>query len=305
MASLSSEASSSSSLPSSSINPQKMKSYKTFLASEEMISIVPNFNYKTPMNFLLTQESIGPLYAGQDATVPLWVALYLRRRNLCRLRCPSWMTVTHLKKVLAHERDANKDRFSTDLPFRYHEISRAILSAVGAGRSAVHAASGMDEEIEQAEVVRVLLEDIEAVRQENIRSNIHEISASMGGGTTRSSLNKPMPVIEVTGIGSMEMSKIKPFLEGAYEDHLKLVSAGVGNRGANQNDSGERSTSSRRTVSTRRRDRLNLNADNVDNEMEDSIEDEIPSGELNQEGANDDVNESTTVSRRPIRRYRS
>ncbi len=215
----------------------------------------------------------------------------------------------HLKKVLAHERDANKERFSTDLPFRFHEISRAVLSAVGAGRSAVHAASGMDEEIEQAEVVRVLLEDIEAVRQENIRSNIHEISASMGGGTTRSSLNKPMSVMEVTGIGSMEMSKIKLFLEGAYEDHLKLVSAGVGNRGANtsQNNSGrgERSTSSRRTVSTRRRERENINDDEVDNEVEDGLEDEIPSEELNEEGAINDVNDSTTVSRRPIRRYRS
>jgi len=210
-------------------NPQRIQSLKAFLASDTIITIIPSFPYKAPLDFLITQESIGPFQAGIETPTPLWLALYLRKRNLCSLKCPSWTEVDNLKKVLKHERDAKINSFSTDLPFRYAETSRAILQACGAGRSAAHASGGMggNEEVPQAEVVRVLLEDISMVRMDKIRRNVHNISAQTMAG----SLEKPMPVLDVTGIGAVEMAAIKPFLEGAFEDHLRLVRTGTGVKG--------------------------------------------------------------------------
>lgn len=210
--------------------PQRISSLKTFLASDEPIQIIPIFSYKTQLSeFLVTQRNVGPFVAGETATVPLWLGIYLRKRNLCRLVAPYWLNVQHLKGVLAHERDPNKEQFSQELPFRYLEISRSILQTIGAGRSAAHASGGGgagvgNEEIPQVEIIRVLLEDISTVRRDKIRRNIHTISAEIMG----SSMERPVGVVDVSGIGAAEMAAVKPFLGRAFEDHLRLVRSGTG-----------------------------------------------------------------------------
>jgi len=177
------------------------------------------------MDFLLTQKSVGPFNAGVHTSVPLWMGLYLRKRNLCRLVAPPWLSVTFLKDVLSFERDPRNSDFydPRKLPFRYAEVSRAILQTCGVARSAVHA-GGENEELPQAEQILVLLEDIAMVRMEKTRRNIHEMSA------TTMSKDRPMPVIKVTGIAALEIGSIKPFLERSFGDHLKLVRAGASDR---------------------------------------------------------------------------
>lgn len=132
----------------------------------------------------------------------------------------------NLKDILRFERQPeNNQLLSKDLPFCFVEISNAILQACGAGRSGVHAFGGLsgNEEVPQAEVVRLLLEDIQMVRMEKIRKSIHLISAV----AMVESVDKPLPSINVTGMGSMEMAAIKPFLERAFQDHFKLVRTGL------------------------------------------------------------------------------
>jgi len=124
-----------------------------------------------------------------------------------------------LKGALAHERQ--QDEFSKDLPFRYMEIARTVLQSCGAGRSQVHATGGDVEEIPKAEQIRVLLEDIGTVRMDKIRRSVHLLSSD---GMRKS---RPMPIVNVTGIGAIEIAAVKPFLEGAFEDHLRLVKAGT------------------------------------------------------------------------------
>jgi len=198
--------------------------------------------------------------------------------------------VEHLKNVLAHERDANEDNFSKDLPFRYAEISRAVLQACGAGRSAVHAAGGMggNEEVAQAEVVRVLLEDISMVRMDKIRRNLHTMSAEAMG----SSLERPMPVLEVTGIGAVEMAAIRPFLEGAFEDHLRLVRAGTGTSTSTESKKGRGSTAAART---RRR---NNDDDDGNENGDDDDDDQMDDGDA-------DADAPPAASKSRLRRYRS
>lgn len=58
---------------------------------------------------------------------------------------------------------------------------------------------------------------------DKIRRNVHALSAETMGSRSR-----PMPVLDVTGIGAIEMAAVKPFLEGAFEDHLRISRAGTG-----------------------------------------------------------------------------
>ena len=210
------------------------------------------------------------------------------------------MQVDHLKRVLAHERDPNEDSFSKDLPFRYAEISRAVLQACGAGRSAVHAAGGMggNEEVVQAEVVRVLLEDISMVRMDKIRRNLHTLSAKSMG----ESLERPMPVLDVTGIGAVEMAAIKPFLEGVFEDHLRLVRSGTKD-GDDADGEGARNRRGRNVARSNRARRRNTDDDDVDNNNDVDDEDGMDGGNELDSAAED--SNAPAVSKSRIRRYRS
>jgi GINS complex subunit 2 len=187
-----------------------------FLAMDSTIDIVPSFNYKSQLDFLISHNSVGPFYAGVNTTVPLWIALYLRKRNLCRLVIPEWMSLENLKNVLDAE-VADKEKFSNydSLPFRYKEISRSIFQACGVGRS--HAQE-VYEEIPNVEQIRILLEDIGTTRMNKIRNNVHGFSAGLLSET------KPI-ILTVDGIGSAEINAIRPFFETVFRDHLRMISA--------------------------------------------------------------------------------
>ncbi len=285
-------------------NPQRISSLKTFLAYDESIRIVPNFSYKDKISkFMLTQRKIGPFIAGEESIVPLWLGIYLRKRNLCRLVAPHWLNVDHLKRVLEHERDQNKQQFSQELPFRYMEISRSILQSIGAGRSGAHASGGAGagghEEIPQVEVIRLLLEDISTVRMDKIRRNVHTMSAE----TMVSSMVRPMPIVDVTGIGSVEMAAIKPFLERSFADHFKIVGTGT----STFDDKNDEHANSRLRPRTRRVGSRNTatseqqqHAQNVNIDPDD----EDDSEELLEPTAEEESSEGA-IARVRARRYRS
>lgn len=171
-----------------------------FLAGDENVRFVPNFSYDKIE--LMSRSSIGPLRAGLDTVVPLWLAVLLRQRNMGRILSPSWMEVFVLRRVLQHEKDPARASFSPELPFRYAELSRSILA--------------VESEIDQADQIRLLLEDIATVRMDKIRNNLHTLSEQSLSQTST------LPIIDVTNIGSLEMAALRPFITQAFRDHLTL-----------------------------------------------------------------------------------
>lgn len=177
------------------------------------------------MDFLLTVTSdIGPFQAGIETEVPLWLGIYLKRRNLCRLCCPQWMTVAYLKDVLTQEK-SDSDFFCKDLPFYYAELAHEIFKVIGAERSAVHAAAGQEEEVVDSEVVKILLEDIQALRMSKLRKSLHEVSIAYQGNDENVSI--PIQTLKVNGMGSVEIAAIRPLLETAFGNHFKLAQSGT------------------------------------------------------------------------------
>lgn len=105
-------------LLASSLSPEEL----AFLAEDALAFVVPTM----PMEALaLLSGTVGPLVPQVPAQVPLWLALYLVKRNRCRLRAPEWLEKGHLERLLNEER-ANPEAFG-QLPEAFVETASLFL----------------------------------------------------------------------------------------------------------------------------------------------------------------------------------
>jgi GINS complex protein len=172
-----------------------------FLAGDELITIVPSFSYPKPLE-LISYSKVGPFTAGFPLQVPLWMAILFQQKSVARIQAPTWMEVETLRGILRYEQET--ESFSPDLPFRYQEISKTVMAMA---------------EMEDLESIRILLQDIATVRMDKIRRNLHTLSEQS------LSSSEPLPVIDVTGIGSLELAAIEPFCRTAFQHHMLLSSS--------------------------------------------------------------------------------
>ena len=135
-----------------------------------------------------------------ETTVPLWLALLLKKKSLCHIPPPSWIDASNLQSILKQEQ--TQESFSTDLPYHALEVAHLLSTDIPAAST-------------------ILLQDIFAVRQDKIRKNLHTLAEQA------LSRPEPLPVVDVTGIASLEVAKIAPFCETAFRHHLMLLSKGV------------------------------------------------------------------------------
>ncbi|KAL6051981.1 DNA replication complex GINS protein PSF2 [Balamuthia mandrillaris] len=112
-----------------------------FLSENELITVIPRFSLDT---LQLISGDFGPFMASVPAKVPLWLALALKKRQMCTIVAPEWLSVAHLEKVLKQERD--ELRFQA-MPFHYMEIASQLFNSAA-------------EDIKDCQQVQSLLEDI-------------------------------------------------------------------------------------------------------------------------------------------------
>jgi len=87
-----------------------------FLAKNELLTVVPNFSHE---GYKLIQGNFGPFKPNIACNVPIWLAVMLKKQNMCRMVQPEWMDVEYLKeqvKLQAATTDFIK------LPYHYIEI---------------------------------------------------------------------------------------------------------------------------------------------------------------------------------------
>jgi len=180
----------------------------------------------------LISRPVGPFVAGVDLIVPTWLGLMLRKKGLCKIIAPDWMDVTFLQSILDIERDPAIASFAPNLPHRYAELARSLLEVChtsssasgGLGGTDARNATAMDlggggEEIPNAAQVKLLLEDIATVRMDKIRKNVHDLS------NNTLSKERHVPIIDVSGIGSLEILAVRPFLQRAFRDQNRMATA--------------------------------------------------------------------------------
>jgi len=95
-----------------------------FMAENEMIDICPSVSLPY-LQFL--SGTYGPLQAGVNISVPLWLAITLKENNKARIVIPDWLHCHNLKAALKSEDESPQDL--TDVPFHFVEIAEMILRA--------------------------------------------------------------------------------------------------------------------------------------------------------------------------------
>jgi hypothetical protein len=182
----------------------------SFSAENTPITVIPAFSSKGPLSLLSSQQqkSVGPFVAGMPVTVPLWMAKLLYQKQLAQIQLPDWLAVERLKAILQEEK--TNELLTSQLPFYYYEIARSLTKVLNAS------SDGSATTNQQAALV--VLQDLVAVRIDKIRQNFHDLSRE-----TLVHMDGELPMIAVTGIASVELNKVGPFLQRAFSDYGYLV----------------------------------------------------------------------------------
>lgn len=172
----------------------------SFCAENHMVTVVPSFSYSSPMQLLSSQkqDSVGPFVAGMPVQVPLWMAKVLRQRQLAQINVPDWLSPENLTAILQEEKQSVL--LTSTLPFYYFEIARSLQWAM------------------ESKSVMILLQDLTNVRVDKIRKHFHELSK----GDLQENEGE-LPMISVTGIASIELNTVGPFLQRAFSDYGYLT----------------------------------------------------------------------------------
>lgn len=137
-----------------------------FLAEEELIVIRPTINHAT-LN--LVSGDFGPLQIDIPCTVPLWLAIFLRKRGKCIIIVPEWLKVANLENCIQQERVSST--LGGSVPFHYLEIAHLLLE-------------NAKDDIPSYAKVAVLLEDLENIRMDRIKLGVMSVAGSVSEGNS-------------------------------------------------------------------------------------------------------------------------
>ncbi|CAK5062512.1 unnamed protein product [Meloidogyne enterolobii] len=124
-----------------------------FIAENELIQILPNFNERT---IHLISGDFGPFEAGSPVTVPLWFALQLKYKHKCKIVPPEWLKVDELKKLVVGETE--RTTFSP-LPNCFFEIAHILVTNAYS-------------DLENVEQLKMLVRDLQDKREAKMRTSI-------------------------------------------------------------------------------------------------------------------------------------
>ena len=160
-----------------------------FVAENSMVTIIPKF--KLGVLYMITGE-YGPFLSQTPAEVPVWLGVHLKKLQRVNIKAPDWLEVEYLTSCLEQEkRDQNLSR---SLPHHYSEIASMLFEVAS-------------DDIDQADRLRTLVEDITNIRQTKLRKGMESVMENVKVSGS--------PNVSLTGIAALEMNKIRPsFLHG-------------------------------------------------------------------------------------------
>merc|ERR1712217_35135 len=105
-------------------NYSKVLNYEDleFFTEDESIEILPKFSINGSSLIVLSSGTYGPFYPKTKVSVPLWLALSLRRENKCATVIPHWMNIEYLNSLI------QKNEETPPLPEYYEQMSKLLLS---------------------------------------------------------------------------------------------------------------------------------------------------------------------------------
>ncbi|KAI1002195.1 hypothetical protein K3495_g6005 [Podosphaera aphanis] len=196
-----------------------------FLCEMEMITIKPRQRLES---LQLLGGSTAALRAHQRATVPLWLALLLKRQKRADIDPPPWLDTSSLERILLYETETSPHTFSPPPPYPHststHQIDINHVSPPFIPTSTATASPDYlpyhwlelgevlletcSDDISDAENVRRLLRDLREVRMAKMRSSVKELD---GGG-----------ISSLRGVGAMEIAEGRAFIVGVMNGLRRL-----------------------------------------------------------------------------------
>jgi GINS complex subunit 2 len=155
-----------------------------FLLEDEHIEIVPHFGYNDKLYFI--SGDVGPFKANIKASVPLWLALNIRKSGLCKLIAPEWFNAV---KLAGWVEDEKKHEALVNVPENMFHVARALLSAA-------------PEDFPNSEILRRCIQVLSEIRHQKILKSFGEFSYD-------DAYKLPMDVTEA--------NEIRPFLYSALD----------------------------------------------------------------------------------------
>lgn len=171
-----------------------------FIAEDERIRIVPNFNHE---RIHLISGDVGPFEAGISLEVPIWLGIYFKRRQKCQILPPEWLNVATLESVKKAEVDQS---VFTPMPSEhYMEVSHLLITNAPA-------------EIPDGDEVKSLIKDIWDVRMAKLRTSLNIF------------ITEERTVAKVNNLTQFEICQIRRFLTASL-DHLHSLQTAMQNVG--------------------------------------------------------------------------
>ncbi|CAO1628762.1 unnamed protein product [Sympodiomycopsis kandeliae] len=133
----------------------------------------------------------GPFRPPQRTTVPLWLALNLKKKSKCYIVPPEWMLIDNLKEILHTE---TTTLAFAEVPFHYVSISKVILDVA-------------PDDVPQADEVRAMLKDLREARQSKISQGLQMLNPFH---------------LEMSNISYSELCELRPFFGTAFS-HLRAM----------------------------------------------------------------------------------
>eukprot|EP00607_Mallomonas_marina_P005177 CAMPEP_0182429804 /NCGR_PEP_ID=MMETSP1167-20130531/33949_1 /TAXON_ID=2988 /ORGANISM="Mallomonas Sp, Strain CCMP3275" /LENGTH=215 /DNA_ID=CAMNT_0024614065 /DNA_START=86 /DNA_END=733 /DNA_ORIENTATION=+ len=168
-----------------------------FLAENSLISIVPNFSH--PRLYFISGV-FGPFDVDVDTSVPLWLAITLRKKDKCKIVVPDWLRAENLDEAVRKEREEVEFQ---PLPFHYMEIALLLLSCAR-------------DEIPEPDRVTSLLQNLENIRKDRVMIGIKTVASTVHGGYA-------VHNVKLTNIGALEILGIKRFLSDSMGMFMRLT----------------------------------------------------------------------------------
>ncbi|KAI4866824.1 GINS complex, PSF2 component [Hypoxylon rubiginosum] len=220
-----------------------------FLCEMEMVTVVPRQRLES---IPLLSGKTPALRPPHRAQLPLWLALLLKKQRRANIVAPPWLLADSLKDIVNQETNVDPEAFSLPppppmrsdgrgsarpyaqasseprpgetvlsppflpsctgdapsgyLPYHWLELAETLLA---------HAA----DDVPNAAEVRALLRDLQEVRAAKMRGSTAHLGAGAGG------------VLNLRGVGAMELAESRGFVLGVVEGVRRLgASAEAGRR---------------------------------------------------------------------------
>lgn len=162
-----------------------------FCAENELIYVCPTVSTPAPYQFL--SGNFGPLVAGVNVQVPLWLAVTLKESNKARIVLPDWMRLAQLQGLVAEEEEV-PEAFS-EVPFHFVEIAEMILRVAEDDCAA---------EGENAEALSDQLQHLITLRERKLQRGMEKALTGTKDPTIMDDL-----LIPITHVGAMEVAGLR------------------------------------------------------------------------------------------------